>query len=111
MSSLGGTGLKDWLVQRFTAIVLLLYTGLFVWFFAAHQPVTYDAWHGFLMHPMIKVATVLAFLSLSLHAWIGIWTVLTDYVHQTVIRYVLEMIVLITLIGYFIWGIHIIYQI
>ena len=53
----------------------------------------------------MKVATVLFILSLLFHAWIGIWTIFTDYVKPYVLRAVLNVLVLLMLAACFFWGI------
>lgn len=107
--SVGGSGLQDWLIQRTTAIILAVYTFILIGFWISHPDVDFSMWQNFFMHPWMKGVSILALISLSLHAWIGIWTVLTDYVHQTPIRYLCQFIVLTALFAYVVWGIQILY--
>ena len=108
--SFGGSGIRDWLIQRFTAVYLGVYTLVCLWFLIMQSEINFTHWHAFFMHPIMKIATLLALVSLNLHAWIGLWTVLTDYVHKISIRYFLQIIIIIVLSAYFIWGIQILYQ-
>lgn len=108
--SFGGTGIRDWLAQRLSAVVLFFYTIAIGWFFITHPKVTYAGWYAFFMNPIMKIATLVALLCIVLHAWIGIWTVLTDYVHKVFIRSLLELIVGVSLFVYLVWGIQILYQ-
>lgn len=107
--SFGGTGMRDWLIQRFSAVILSLYTVACLWFLLSHREITFASWYAFFMHPAMKIATLLALVSLSLHAWIGLWTVLTDYVHQISVRYFLQTIIIVALFAYFFWGFQILY--
>ncbi|MGE3319152.1 MAG: succinate dehydrogenase, hydrophobic membrane anchor protein [Candidatus Berkiella sp.] len=109
MSSLGGTGLRDWLVQRYTAVFLAGYT-LFLlgWVIAQHQ-VTYESWLMLFSSPWMQISTLFALVSIAFHAWVGLWTVLTDYVKPPLLRYLLEGVILFTLFGYVIWGIFVLW--
>ena len=80
--SLGGNGIKDWLAQRLTAVFLILYIAVLFWFCATNSEIGFDSWKAFMFLPAMKVMTLLALVSISIHAWIGIWTILTDYIHQ-----------------------------
>lgn len=108
--SLSGNGIKDWLMQRFTAVFLLFYLSYVSLFFIKNAKVSYATWVDFFTQPVMQVATLIALGCIALHAWIGIWTVLTDYVHKTGIRYLMQSLVLVTILAYFVWGIQILYQ-
>ncbi|WP_033848312.1 succinate dehydrogenase, hydrophobic membrane anchor protein, partial [Yersinia wautersii] len=43
-------------------------------------------------------------LSILAHAWIGLWQVLTDYIKPLAIRLVLQLVVVITLLVYLLYG-------
>lgn len=104
VTSLTGNGLKDWLIQRVTAIFLAGYT-LFLWgYFLSHPHMTFAVWYQLFQNPMMKIMTLMALGGLFLHAWIGIWTVTTDYLKLTVLRLFIQMSVLFLLITQFIWG-------
>lgn len=107
--SLGGTGLRDWLVQRYTAVYLAIYTLFLVSFIFMHQELTYESWIGLFASPWMQISTVFALLCVAFHAWVGLWTVLTDYVKPILLRYVLEGIILFTLFGYVVWGIFVLW--
>lgn len=109
VTSLTGNGLKDWLIQRMTAIYFAVYAFFLLGFFATHPRVTYVQWHTLVHSVCFQIATVIAFLALILHAWIGIWTVSTDYVKCTVLRLSLQSFVALLLLGQFIWGLMIVW--
>lgn len=104
-------GLSDWLIQRISAVVMTIYViGLFS-FLVRHPGLSYYDWLGLFTHSWVKIATILFLLSLMFHAWIGMWTVFTDYVTCSVARLFLHSVVLLALIGFFfaalliLWGI------
>lgn len=80
VTSLGRSGLHDWVVQRASAVILAVYTvGLLGWFLIQPQ-VDFAAWQALNQCTAMRVANTLALLALIAHAWIGVWTILTDYV-------------------------------
>ncbi len=107
--SLGGTGLRDWLVQRYTAVFLGGYTLFLAGFVLMHQTLTYGDWIGLFSSPYMQVSTIFAIVCVAFHAWIGLWTVLTDYVKPPILRYLLEGVILFTLFGYVVWGIFVLW--
>jgi len=110
VTSYSGSGLRDWVVQRVTAVVLaayFIYLGIFL---LQHQPLVYSAWRELFSHISMKIATLLAFGSLALHAWIGLWTIFTDYVKPFKIRLLLQIFVILTLLSYFSYGVIILWS-
>lgn len=103
VTSLTGNGLKDWLIQRITAVVLLFYTLFLAGFILLNANLDYTRWYALFHTPWFSVATILAVLSLSLHAWIGLWTVTTDYIKLTSLRIVVQTLIASWLIAQLIW--------
>ncbi len=109
VTSLTGNGLKDWLIQRATAIIIAVYGFYLTCFFIKHYPIDVDLWHQLWSCAMFKVFSVIAAFSVLLHAWIGIWTVTTDYLKCTALRLSLQMLVAFWLFAQFIWCIMIVW--
>jgi succinate dehydrogenase / fumarate reductase membrane anchor subunit len=94
-------GLRDWLIQRVSAIMMAVYfSGLF-YFFATHYDLAYYDWHELFTHLWMKVATLLVVASLLIHAWIGMWTVYTDYVKIFLLNVILSVLTILALISFF----------
>jgi len=89
-------GLKEWMMQRVTAVIMSLYTvGLFLAVLFTPD-LGYAKWVGFfnftvLSFPMGKILALLAMLSLCYHAYIGIRDIWMDYVKPTGIRLSLQI--------------------
>lgn len=109
VTSLTGNGLKDWLIQRVTAVYLIVYLAAWVGYFMGHTHIDYDQWHALFQNQWVQVATILAVVSLVTHAWIGIWTVTTDYMTCTALRLSLQMVVLFSLLTQVLWCIKIVW--
>jgi len=96
-------GLKDWIIQRCTAIVMALYTLSFLVILCVVQPGSFDAWRAIFSYGPMKFATFLFFISLLYHTWIGIRDIWMDYVTCTRIRLTLMLVTLAVLLGYAGW--------
>lgn len=108
VTSYSGSGLRDWLVQRVSAIIIALYTLFLVGFLIVNNNLSYATWETLFSNSWFKIATLLALLSLILHAWVGVWTIFTDYIKCTCLRLLLEVIVIVALVSYFAWGLLIV---
>lgn len=109
VTSLTGNGLRDWLIQRVSAVYFAVYSLYFLWFILMHPHLTHEHWHQLFHDLCFQIASVIALLMLSLHAWIGIWTVSTDYLKNTAVRIVVQLLVLFWLLGQFFWGLMIVW--
>lgn len=98
------TGLKDWIIQRLTAMYLGLYIILMAICLLAHSPLHYINWLSLFSNTAFQVVTLLALVALCWHAWIGIWTVITDYIHAPVVRMIVQTLVFLVLLAYLFWG-------
>lgn len=51
-----------------------------------------------------KVFTLLTLFSILVHGWIGMWQVLTDYIKPLALRMMLQLVVVVALLVYAIYG-------
>ncbi|PCH55791.1 MAG: succinate dehydrogenase, hydrophobic membrane anchor protein [Legionellales bacterium] len=93
------SGIKSWLTQRITAVILLIYTIIISWFFTMTPEVTYSLWVDFITQPWVKLATIITLTALVWHAWLGLWTVSTDYLNKCLIIRLLTQLGLLTILG------------
>lgn len=108
-TSLGRSGLHDWLIQRLSAVVLVVYALILAVYFAGHPGADQPTWVAFISQPVMKVATLLALLAVVAHAWIGIWTVFTDYVKPAGLRLVLQSGLIVVCLSLLLWGLVIVW--
>ncbi len=102
-------GLRDWLAQRITAVVMVAYTILFVGVVLAHGGMHYEAWKGLFANQWMRMATLMFLLSLFFHAWIGVRDILMDYIEPTGIRLAAQVAVILALVYYTIWSVQILW--
>lgn len=109
VTSLTGNGLKDWLIQRVTAVFFAIYSLFLLGFLCMHPHLPYSEWQALFHMVWFQVASVIALFMLVLHAWIGIWTITTDYIKCTAIRLSVQLLVALLLLGQLIWGLMIVW--
>lgn len=102
-------GMSEWLLQRVTAIVMALYTVALAIVLLMLMPADYVDWKSLFDSQIVKFSTFAFFLSLLLHAWIGMQDVLSDYVKFNRLRAVLRLAVGIMLLLLAGWAIQILW--
>ncbi|WP_084153790.1 succinate dehydrogenase, hydrophobic membrane anchor protein [Simplicispira psychrophila] len=75
----GPTGLPAWLVQRASALYLLLFVVFLLGFFVVHPLHSYAEWKSWVARPAITLALAVFFAALLSHMWVGLRDVLLDY--------------------------------
>lgn len=103
-------GLRDWLVQRVTAVVMAVFAVLMLFVVLFDRPSTYHAWHGLFAQQWMRLASLLFLLALFWHAWIGVRDILMDYVNSAGVRLVAEVGVVLLLVGYALWSVQILWS-
>lgn len=117
VTNFGRSGLSDWVVQRVSAVVLAVYT-LFVVFWMAQNPeLQYEQWQDLFQATWMRIFSLLALLALVAHAWIGVWTISTDYLTSlsfgksaTAVRFIFQCACAIIVFVYLAWGIEILWS-
>ena len=118
VTSFSRSGLSDWLLQRVTAVVMATYTVFITAYLLFNSGLEYSQWLGLHSHIAMKIFNVLTVLSIAVHAWIGLWAVLTDYVTErllgpkaTVLRIFLQLGMITVTLVYVIWALDIVWGI
>ena len=102
-------GLKDWLAQRVTAIVLVVYTLLWLAIAVDHGGIDYPLWRGLFANGAFELATFLFMVALLYHAWIGVRDIYMDYVKPVGVRLALHFATAAILVAYLGWTIQILW--
>ncbi|KAI3589926.1 MULTISPECIES: succinate dehydrogenase, hydrophobic membrane anchor protein [Burkholderiaceae] len=92
-------GLKDWLAQRVTAVIMVVFTVVLAVVYLAFGNPSYEGWSGLFANQWMKLLTFLTILSLLFHAWIGIRDIWMDYVKPMAVRLVLQVLTILWLVG------------
>ena len=104
-------GLKDWLAQRMTALVLAAYTVVLLVALMVQPELTYGTWAGLFAAGWMKVLTLLALVSLMWHAWIGVRDIYMDYIKPTGLRLFLQVCTIVLLVAYALWAVIILWSV
>jgi succinate dehydrogenase / fumarate reductase membrane anchor subunit len=104
-------GLRDWLAQRVTAVVMAVYLVVFgLWAIFAVPP-GYEAWAGQFAPLWMKVATLVAIAALIYHAWVGMREIFMDYVKPTGIRLLAYVLTILWLAACAVWSVQILWRV
>jgi len=109
MVNVGRNGTHDFILLRASAVILALYTLLLAGFFVVTQEVTFNVWQEFFACMPVKIATMLALLALLVHAKIGVWQVLSDYIKPAFLRGALQFLFSVLLLAYVLFGFSIVW--
>jgi succinate dehydrogenase membrane anchor subunit len=117
VTSFGRSGLSDWIVQRVSAVILGAYTVFLAAWMICSPEMSYADWNELFSCTAMRIFSLLALLSMIAHAWIGIWTIATDYLTEmalgnaaTKVRFLFLCACAIVLFIYLIWGIDILWS-
>lgn len=102
-------GLRAWFAQRVTAVVMLVYTALFLIALARLPQLDFAHWQALWSETWMRYATVLFLLSVLYHAWVGMRNILMDYARPWGLRLALHMLVMLALVWYGAWALQILW--
>ena len=97
------SGLRAWLVQRVSAVYMLLFILFLLTHLIADPPRSYAAWHDWMSSPAINVITSVFVVALLAHAWVGVRDVVMDYVHPIALRVLVLSSLALYLTGFGAW--------
>ena len=101
-------GLRDWIMQRATAVLMLIYTVALIVFLLA-LPGDYAAWQAFFSQTWVKVFTQISSIALFLHAWVGIRDLWMDYIKPFGLRLFLQVATIVWLAGCMVYSVKVIW--
>lgn len=116
VTNLSRSGLFDWMAQRVSAVVLAAYFVFLIIYLVVHPGLTYVQWHDLYANTAMRVFSLLALVALGVHAWVGMWTISTDYLTPmalgkaaTVVRFLFQAVCGVAMFAFFVWGVQILW--
>ncbi len=104
-------GLRDWLAQRVTAALMLLFTlVVLAQVLFTKGPIGYDLWAGIFAAQWMKVLTFVLVIALAWHVWVGMRDVFMDYIKPVSLRLVLQVFTIVWLAGCAGWAIQVLWR-
>ena len=112
------SGLYDWMAQRVSAVIIAAYFFFVIGFLVAHPGVTFADWHALFSKNWMRIFSLLTLVALGVHAWVGMWTITTDYLTPmalgkwaTGVRFLAQAFCGVVMFVLFVWGIQILWGI
>jgi succinate dehydrogenase / fumarate reductase membrane anchor subunit len=102
-------GLRDWLIQRVTALLMALCCVALAGYLLMDPYLDYDAWTALFSSQTVRAFSLLFLLSLFYHAWVGMRDIVMDYVKPASVRLVIHVLVIVALLLYAIWSVEILW--
>lgn len=103
-------GLRDWLSQRVTAVLMGLFTVILLVQVLMPGELGYDRWSGIFAQQWMKALTFVVIVSLLYHVWVGIRDVWMDYVKPVGMRLALQVATIAWLVGCAGWAVQVLWR-
>ena len=103
-------GLRDWLAQRITSVVMALFTVALIVQILLPGEMGYDKWAAMFSRQWMKVLTFTVVVSLLIHAWVGMRDIWMDYVKSVGVRLTLQAATIVWLVGCAGWAIQVLWR-
>ena len=104
-------GLRDWLSQRITAVLMALFTLIVVaQLVLSKGPIGYDRWAGMFSAQWMKILTFTVIVALLYHVWVGMRDIWMDYVKPIATRLTLQVFSIVWLVGCAGWAIQVLWR-
>ncbi|BDT72921.1 succinate dehydrogenase hydrophobic membrane anchor subunit [Comamonadaceae bacterium OS-4] len=104
-------GLRDWLAQRVTAVLMALFTVvLLAQVLLSKGPIGYDKWAGIFSTQWMKFLTFAVIIAMLYHVWVGVRDIWMDYVKPVSIRLSLQVFSIVWLVGCAGWAIQVLWR-
>jgi len=104
-------GIRDWLSQRVTAVLLALFTVLVLAQLIFSQGViSYELWAGIFSPQWMKSITFVVILSIFYHVWVGMRNIFMDYVKPYAFRFVMHVFAIVWLTACTGWAIQVLWR-
>jgi len=104
-------GLRDWLAQRVTGLLMALFTViLLAQVLFTKGPMGYYKWSGIFSSQWMKTLTFCVIIALLYHAWVGMREIFMDYIKPVYLRLALQVFSIVWLVGCAGWGIQVLWR-
>ena len=100
-------GLRPWVIQRVSAVYIVLFILYAVFCYLTADLIAYESWKNWLYNPFNTTVVGIFVIALLFHAWIGMRDVVLDYVHNIMLRIFILALLMGVLIGSALWAFRI----
>ena len=106
-----GYGMRDWLMQRISAVVMIVFTLVVLVSFLFSKSTGYAWWAGLMSHPLMQAMAMVTFIALAWHAWVGMRDIWMDYVKHAGLRLALHVLTIVWMLGCLTYAIRAVWRI
>jgi succinate dehydrogenase / fumarate reductase membrane anchor subunit len=104
-------GLRDWLSQRITAALMVLFTLLLLGqVLLTRGPIGYETWAGIFAAQWMKVLTFTVIIALAWHVWVGMRDIWMDYIKPVWLRLSLQVFTIVWLVACAGWAVQVLWR-
>ena len=103
-------GLRDWLSQRVTAVLMTLYTLLLIVQLLFGPKLGYVRWSAIFSPQWMRFATFVVIVALAVHAWVGMRDIWMDYIKPVWLRLALQVATIVWLTGCTGWAVQVLWR-
>lgn len=102
-------GLRDWLVQRVTAIVMTLWLAVFLVALAWNGGFDHATWKALWASASFRLLSFAFMVALLWHTWVGVRNIAMDYLKPLWLRLTVQSVVATVLVLYLGWTIQVLW--
>ena len=103
-------GLRDWLAQRITSLLMAIFTIAVVVQVLMPGPFDYYRWSAIFAPQWMKVLAFVTIVSLLYHVWVGMRDIWMDYIKPVSVRLALDIATIAWLVGCAGWAIQVLWR-
>jgi len=103
-------GVRDWLAQRITSILMAIFTVALVVQVLLPGPLDYYRWSAIFAHQWMRLLTFVTIVALLFHVWVGMRDIWMDYVKPVSARLALDLVTIAWLVGCAGWAIQVLWR-
>lgn len=89
-------GFYGWVLQRLSAIIIFLYCIFLFYYIVFCKNLDYYYFVNLIFNERldsVKVVISVFVINLYIHAWVGLWVILTDYINIISLRFFLQTLI------------------
>ena len=104
-------GLRDWLAQRITAVLMALFTLLVLGqVILTKGPIGYNQWAGIFSAQWMKALTFAIIVAMLYHVWVGVRDIWMDYIKPVAVRLSVQVLSIVWLVACAGWAIQVLWR-
>ena len=116
MKGIFGTGTRDFLLVRSSALLMASYVIFIFTFILLHSPMEYLNWKNLFNLTWMKILTSVFMLSFAVHTWVGTWAIGSDYLTSSImgslskpINFLYSFVTKLIIVSVLLWSLIIIW--